>query len=199
MTDNCPILTSKDLELIGSFRNEIASIQSSENAFFENLSKCDIQSGGGLRDNIISIISKVIVFSITAMAAGASAAFFLTVIPESYQMYILTIVNRSPSFNVCMTPYDYASGLAQGLLNHTMSCSYRAEMFEQGITRIQMAVGAATGISTILLEDKIKQYLTGNANKMITNETNGGKRFNKKQKKTRKTRKTRKHKKSRRF
>lgn len=165
----CPILTDKDIELIHQHKEVIAEIISSEPILGEYLNTCNltqknksksVQSGGTLKDKLIGIITSIIVLCITAAGAGASSAFFLTVIPERWQLIILTLVNRTPSLPVCMTVTDYAMGMAQSLFNPAMSCAARAELFEQGITRINMAAAAATGTTALLLHDRIKTYIT---------------------------------------
>jgi len=209
---SCPVLTNKDIELIGSYKEDIAEIQS-YGLPDEYLTECGIndKKTGGNRNNFTDILVKIIVFILTASAAGASSALFLTVIPENWQMYIISIVNGSISLPVCRSTTDYALGMAQSFLNPSMSCSYRARMLEQGITRIQTAVGVITGISAATLEDKVRAFITGENRQSIqdssysyklgpnsysTGRNSGGKR---KSRKARKSRKSRKARKSRRY
>ncbi len=204
---SCPVLTNKDIELIGSYKEDIAEIQS-YGLPDEYLTECGIndKKTGGNRNNFTDILVKIIVFILTASAAGASSALFLTVIPENWQMYIISIANGSISLPVCRSTTDYALGMAQSFLNPSMSCSYRAQMLEQGITRIQTAVGVITGISAATLEDKVRAFITGESKQTIqdslgpnsysTGRNSGGKR---KSRKARKSRKSKKARKSRRY
>jgi hypothetical protein len=214
--DKCPVLTDNDIQLIGSYKEDIAEIQS-YGLPDEYLPECGINDKketkiGGNRKNFTEILVKMIVFIITASAAGASTALFLTVIPENWQMYIISIANRSISLPVCRSTTDYALGMAQSFLNPSMSCSYRAQMLEQGITRIQTAVGVITGISTATLQDKVRDFITGNSRQSIQDSSysyiptpnsyttgRGGKRKSKKTRKARKARKSKKSRKSRRY
>jgi hypothetical protein len=206
MSDACPILTSKDIELIGNLRNEISDIQASEKIFLENISQCDNQSGGGFKEVIIDNLTNLIVFSITALAAGASVAFFLTVLPQTYQMYIISLANGNISFSPCMTTSDYAWGMIGSFANPTFSCSYRAQMLEQGINRIQIAAGVVTGVTGVALRDKIKIYITriidgesvpSNSDTKINISERGGRRKSRsgkrKSRKSRKIRRIKKH------
>jgi hypothetical protein len=201
----CPILTDKDIQLINEYKKVIADIQSYGQPD-EYLPECGNDKKetkiGGNRNNFTEILVKIILFIITASAAGASTAFFLTVIPENWQMYIISIANRSISLPVCRSTTDYAFGMAQSLFNPSMSCSYRAQMLEQGITRIQTAVGLITGISSATLQDRVRDFITGKNRQSIqdSNTTGrGGKIKSKKARKARKSRKSKKTRKSKRY
>ena len=216
MSDTCPVLTDKDIELMSRFRDEISEIQSSEIILINALQECKNSeselTGGGMKDQIIDGLVRVILFSMTALAAGASTAYLLTVIPEMWQMQIISIVNfEAVPLTICRTNYDYAIGAAWGIANERLSCSYRAAMLEQGITRIQTAIGGFAGITTAVLKDKIKEFLTRPRTPAITEsrsspysiissektninpEVTGGRRKSRRgKKKTRKSRKSRK-------
>ena len=213
---SCPLLTDKDIELISQYKLDIAKIQSGESILGEYLNACESdgkQSGGGLQDKLIEYITIIIVLCITAAGAGASSAFFLTFVPERWQIIILSIANRSPSLPVCMSVTDYAMGMAQSILHPGMSCAYRAQMFEQGIQRIQSAAGIVVGMGALTIKEKIKEYVTklivGNKTSAITDRESspysmtpsntkfnpnerGGKRKSGKFRKFRKSRKSRK-------
>jgi len=165
MSDTCPVLTDKDIELMSRFRDEISEIQSSEIFLLEALQECKNSeselTGGGTKEDFINILVKIIVFIITALAAGASTAFFLTAIPEAWQMQIISWANfEFVPLTICRTNYDYAMGAALNIANKKLSCSYRAEMLEQGITRIQTGVMAITGATSVALESRVREFLT---------------------------------------
>ena len=173
MTDSCPVLTDKDIELMGRFRDEISEIQSIEFILLEPLQECENSeselTGGGIKEKIIDSLVKIIVFSLTALAAGASTAFLLTVIPEMWQMQIISIVNfEAVPLSICRTNYDYAMGAAWSVANERFSCSYRAAMLEQGMTRIQTAIGGIAGLTTAVLKDKIRDFITKSRVSAIT-------------------------------
>lgn len=169
MSDSCPVLTDKDIELIDKFRDEISEIQSSLPVLLDSLNECkddksDGESeltGGGTKEEFINISVKIIVFVITALAAGASTAFFLTAIPEPWQLQIISWANFEPTpLSVCKTTAEYTLGAMYGVANRRLSCSHRAEMLEQGITRIQMGVSAITGFTSAALESRVREFLT---------------------------------------
>lgn len=169
MTDSCPVLTDKDIELMSRFRDEISEIQSSVPVLLDSLNECkddksDGESeltGGGTKEDFINISVKIIVFVITALAAGASTAFFLTAIPEPWQLQIISWANFEPTpLSVCKTTAEYTLGAMYGLANSRLSCSHRAEMLEQGITRIQKGIAAITGLTSAALESRVREYLT---------------------------------------
>jgi hypothetical protein len=163
MSDTCPVLTDKDIELMGRFRNEIAKIQADTNKLFQ---ECDItkQTGGGFKETFIDTITNVIVLCITALAYGATAAFFINVIPDEYQKIILTLVNRRLTLPMC-DANDVLGTTTTTLLSYipflnAPSCEERAQLFWVGIKKIQVAAGVVTGVTGAALRDKIKIYIT---------------------------------------
>lgn len=165
---SCPTLTDKDRELLAKFRGDIEAIHSESDIL---LSQCQRGGGpsskltGGTREQYINFLVKIIMMAITAGMAGASAAFFLTAIPEVWQIQIISLANlQAVPLSVCSSTMDYVKGAALGAVNKSYSCSYRAQMLEQAITRISqlVAVGVAgvTGITGVSLENNIREYIT---------------------------------------
>jgi len=166
MSEKCPVLTDKDIELMGRFRDEIAKIQADKNILFE---ECDIkqQSGGGYTKKLIENISYVIVLCIVAVASGATSAFLVTIIPQEYQMYILSFVNGKPTLPMCGSSISttfYATFWSTLGAPH-MSCGERAKLFHDGIDQITQRIGygvaAVTGVSMFALQNKVEKYITG--------------------------------------
>jgi len=191
MSEECPILTDKDIELLGKFRKEIAELKSNEPKDDELFSECSLggkAQTGGANEYLVNAIA----FVVTAVAAGASAAFIIYSLPENVQLFLISFVNFKPSMPICKTVADYAIGTGSAAIGFSeMSCSYRAEMLEQGINRL-MTIFA--GLAGVVLKDKIRQLLDG---KLVDNQ-NAGKR-RQKSRKTRRTRKTRRSRRTRKY
>jgi len=164
---SCPILTDKDRELLANFRGDIEAIHSESDIL---LSQCQKGGGpsskltGGTRERLINFLVKIIMVAISAGVAGASAAFFLTAIPEVWQMWIISLVNwQAAPLSVCTSTMDYAMGSALGVFNSSLSCSHRAQLLEQALRRIAQVVGVGvggiTGITGVSLENNIREYI----------------------------------------
>jgi len=161
---SCPTLTDKDRELLSKFRGDIEGIHSESDILLSQCQRGGGQSSkltGGTREKYINLLVKIIVMAITAGMAGASAAFFLTAIPEAWQIQIISLVNlEAAPLSVCSSTTDYALGMAIGVVNQRFSCSYRAQMLEQALNRIATGVGALAGLSMGALENNIRGYIT---------------------------------------
>ena len=179
MSDSCPILTDRDIELFGEFRNEIAEIQSKSSDIEELIKPCSNGTQiGGAPDLIVNVVYLIV----RAIAAGATVGFLLYALPQSAQASIVSFVNNSPSFPVCSSNLDYVVGTTSGMIWNTMSCSHRAEMLEMAVGKIMLGVGAVTGLTEYLIKDKIRNYLDGKR---------GGKKKSRRTRRTRRTKRTR--------
>jgi hypothetical protein len=225
MSDICPILTEKDIQLIGQYAPQIAEIQASESMLDEYLSHCKEQSGGnGYGNKVTNMLIKILVVAILTLAAGGSAAIFLQIVPKNWQAYIISIVTQKimPT-HVCESRWDQAVGAAASYASsitppifgyrpfESMTCTKRSELFEEAIRKIMLVVGGATLLNKNSLEEKIKKYIferqrtsskysttystTGNGEKFDLYKKSGGKKKSKKYKKSKKSKKSKKNKK----
>jgi hypothetical protein len=93
MSDECPVLTDKDLKLLGQFRQEIAELKSNKAKDDELFSECSLGGKlqtGGANEYLVNAIALVV----TALTAGASAAFIMYTLPDNVQMFLV-------SFKIC--------------------------------------------------------------------------------------------------
>ena len=182
MSDSCPMPTKKDLELMKTFKGEIDQLKMNADNFSTEIT-CKLpksQMKGGANKMLV----KAIIFLITAATAGASVWLFLSAVPDSVQLYILSITNSDISMQICRTKGDYAIGAMAGQFFSKMSCSHRAKLMEEGVAKLAALFGTATGIA---LETKIEKWL---------DEMSGGSRKTKKSRKSKQTRKSKKSRKS---
>jgi hypothetical protein len=180
MSDVCPVLTDKDIELISKFRKELAYLQENSDKAFGT---CSIEQHGGANE----VLANAIIIIVGMISAGATTGFVLNCLPQTAQLWLISLVNLKTSLPVCTTSMDYAmSGVASyvpgaaGIVE--MTCAVRAQLLEQGINRLMILVGGLTGVA---LSAKIKELLGA---------TGGNRR-----RKSRKARKARKARKSRKY
>ena len=187
---DCPVLSSKDRELMNRFSQEIAYFRANEPPK-EVLFSCPTGGRpqyGGSNEYLVNAIA----FAVTAISAGASAYFILAALPVSVQMYLVSLVNFTPSLPVCKTNLSYALGTAASAIGFEQAtCEYRAKMLSQGILKLGSLVGGLTGIA---LKNKIRELLDGQK---------AGKRSKKSRRtrarKSRRPRKSRRNRKSRKY
>ena len=185
---DCPVLSSTDRELMNRFSQEIAYFRENEPPK-EVLFSCPTSGGrpqyGGANEYLVNAIA----FAVTAISAGASAYFILAALPVSVQMYLVSLVNFTPSLPVCKTNFSYALGTAASAIGFEQAtCEYRAKMLSQGILKLGSLVGGLTGIA---LKNKIRELLDGQK---------AGKRSKKSRRtRSRRPRKSRRNRKSRKY
>ena len=179
--ESCMVATAKDKAIHKEYKDEIQEIS---DEIKENSSEIkDLvcgkkggskrsrgKKGGSVGESRFSsttenILVRVIVFVITALATGASAAFFMRMLPTSWQVIIVSTLTigsgRSGVYlPVCQTTLDYAlgSGLAAATGWTTMSCSQRAELLEMAINRLSLLFGA---VSSVTLTERVRAWIQG--------------------------------------
>ena len=158
MPDECPVLTDLDLKLLKDFSIEITQLKTDKAKDDELFSECSgggkLQTGGA-NEYLVNAIALVV----SAVTAGASTAFIMYVLPVNIQIILVSFVNFKPTMPVCRTVADYAIGTASSSIGFgEMKCSYRAEMLEQGTTRLMFIIAGLTGIA---LKNKIREILDG--------------------------------------
>ena len=206
---NCMVeTTAKDKALGNEYSSEIQKISDEiekNSSEFKDL-LCRKKGGhkrgrgkrGGIGDEprlsstVENILVRVIVFVITVVASGASAAFFMRLLPTSWQVVIVSTLTigsgRSGVYiPVCQTTMDYAlgSGLAAATGWTTMSCSQRAELLEMAISRLSLLFGA---VSSVTLTERVRAWLRGG--NQGGNHRGGRKTKTNRYKKSRKSRKS---------
>ena len=115
MSDSCPMPTKKDLELEKKFKGELDEMKMNADKFSTAITcKLPQSQSPSMNGGANKMLVKAIIFIITATTAGASVWLFLSAVPDSIQLWILSLTNSEISMQVCQSKGDYALGAAAG-------------------------------------------------------------------------------------
>jgi hypothetical protein len=173
---DCPLLTKKDMEIFSEkidLINQIAVL--SDDVLKLPLGECDIKTGGGYREEILTaMLYPMLTFIVYAVSKGGTTALLNYALKEEWiltlSLMLLKLSDAYPNASTvlmgihklfpvltpCETIGDQVWAAIGSTYHVALTCSQRARLFEESVNMITDLIGLTSGGAALSVAIAIK-------------------------------------------